>query len=531
MTAFEANKAIERAKAPDLKRYAMYLRKSRVDLELEAISKEETLARHKKMLFALAERNGILPSQITIYHEIVSGDSIDERPEMLRLLDDVYKGTYAGVLVAEIERLARGNTKDQGEVADAFTFSDTKILTPQRIYDPNDEFDQEYFEFGLFMSRREYKTIRRRLTTGKEQAAQEGNYLLPYPPFGFDIVKKNRKNRYLVEKPEDSKYVKMIFDWYTEDGKPTSWIARQLTLMGVPTRKNGKDWSRTTIKDILFNEHYIGLIPWRKLQTVKEKDPTTGRVVKKRKRNDTPKLYNGKHDGFISEEQFWKVREIYGSQAPVKTNNELVNPLAGLLVCKRCGKAINYQPYPDNRRPRYHHARGVHACKMKSIFVDDVIAAVVGALEAHIEDFNIEIETGSTNTVAERQMQAVSDMEKELAKQERMKKRLFESWEADDGTYTREEFIERKGMYNATIENLKREIETMRKATPAPVDYEELIVTYRTAIELLCNSDIDVKTKNASLKNFIDRIEFDTVDLGRNKGAEPVLDMHFKQGQ
>jgi DNA invertase Pin-like site-specific DNA recombinase len=205
MTVFEANSAIERAKKPKMERYAMYLRKSRVDLELEAISKEETLARHKKMLFALAERKGILPSQITIYHEMVSGDSIDERPEMLRLLEDVYKGIYAGVLVAEIERLARGNTKDQGEVADAFTFSDTKIFTPQKDYDPNDEFDQEYFEFGLFMSRREYKTIRRRLMTGKEQAVQEGNYILPEPPFGFDIVKVKRKNRYLVEKPEESK--------------------------------------------------------------------------------------------------------------------------------------------------------------------------------------------------------------------------------------------------------------------------------------------------------------------------------------
>ena len=285
MTVFEANSAIERAKKPKMERYAMYLRKSRVDLELEAISKEETLARHKKMLFALAERKGILPSQITIYHEMVSGDSIDERPEMLRLLEDVYKGVYAGVLVAEIERLARGNTKDQGEVADAFTFSDTKIFTPQKDYDPNDEFDQEYFEFGLFMSRREYKTIRRRLITGKEQAVQEGNYILPVPPFGFDIVKVNRKNRYLVEKPEESKYVKMIFDWYTEDGKPTSWIAKQLTLMGVPTRRGNKDWARATIKDILFNAHYIGKVSWGHQQTIKEKDPLTGKVVKKRKSN------------------------------------------------------------------------------------------------------------------------------------------------------------------------------------------------------------------------------------------------------
>lgn len=528
MTVFEANNAIERALKPSLKRYAMYLRKSRVDLELEAISKEETLARHKAMLYALAERKGILPSQITVYHEIVSGDSIDERPEMQRLLADVHKGMYTAVLVAEIERLARGNTRDQGEVADAFTFSDTKIFTPQKDYDPNNEYDQEYFEFGLFMSRREYKTIRRRLQTGKEQAVQEGNYILPEPPFGFGIVKESRKCRYLVENPEESQYVKMVFDWYTEDRKPTSWIAKQLTMMGVKTRRGNKDWARATVKDMLFNAHYIGKVSWGHQQTIKEKDPATGKVKKKRKSNLAPMLYEGKHDGFISEVQFWKVRTIYGSQAPAKVNTELVNPLSGILVCCHCGRAINFQSYPDNRISRYHHPRGVHACKMKSIYSDVVVIAVIDALKAYISDFEVKMESGDVDTDAERQRQAIAAMEAELAKQERMKKRLFDSWEADDGTYTRTEFIERKGMYTQTIENLKKEIAEMKKVTPAPVDYEERIFNFHSMLDCINNPDLDAKAKNIFLKEFIEKIEFDTIDLGRGKGADPVLDVYFK---
>lgn len=528
MTVFEVNNAIERAKRPQQEQYAMYLRKSRVDLELEAISKEETLARHKAMLYALAERKGILPSQITIYHEIVSGDSIDERPEMQRLLADVHKGMYTAVLVAEIERLARGNTRDQGEVADAFTFSDTKIFTPQKDYDPNNEYDQEYFEFGLFMSRREYKTIRRRLQTGKEQAVREGNYILPEPPFGFSVVKENRKSRYLVEKPEESQYVKMVFDWYTEDGKPTSWIAKKLTMMGVKTRRGNKDWSRTTIKDILFNAHYIGKVSWGHQQTIKEKDPVTGKVKKKRKSNFEPTLYEGKHDGFISEEQFWKVRTIYGSQAPAKVNTELVNPLSGILVCRHCGRAINFQSYSDNRISRYFHPFGVHVCKMKSISSDVVLAAIIDALKTYVADFEVKMKAGVVDTEADRQRQAIAAMEAELAKQERMKKRLFDSWEADDGTYTREEFIERKGMYTQIIENLQKEIAEMKKATPAPIDHKERISNLHAMIDCLNDSDLDAKSKNIFLKGFIEKIEFDTIDLGRGKGADPILDVHFK---
>lgn len=58
---------------------------------------------------------------------------------MQRLLNDVEDGRWAGVLVMEVERLARGNTTDQGIVADTFKYSDTKIVTPNKIYDPGDD--------------------------------------------------------------------------------------------------------------------------------------------------------------------------------------------------------------------------------------------------------------------------------------------------------------------------------------------------------------------------------------------------------
>ena len=120
-------------------RYAMYLRKSRADMELEKMGEGETLARHKKMLDDLAARHNISSNQITVYREVVSGDSIDERPEMQKLLADVHAKKYAGVLVVEVERLARGSTKDQGEVAEAFQASNTKIITVVKGRSPHGE--------------------------------------------------------------------------------------------------------------------------------------------------------------------------------------------------------------------------------------------------------------------------------------------------------------------------------------------------------------------------------------------------------
>ena len=145
--------------------YCKYLRKSRADLEAEDRGEGETLARHSRILDELAARLHLTVS--AEYREIVTGESIEARPQMRRLLDDVSAGRWEGVLVVEIERLARGDTIDQGVVAKAFKYSETKIITPMKTYDPTNEFDEEYFEFGLFMSRREYQTIRRRMQTGE----------------------------------------------------------------------------------------------------------------------------------------------------------------------------------------------------------------------------------------------------------------------------------------------------------------------------------------------------------------------------
>ena len=71
------------------------------------------------------------------------------RPEIQKLLEEVNAGLYTGVLVVDLERLARGNSADQAYISQVFQFSETKIVTPMKVYDPTNEFDEEYFEFGL----------------------------------------------------------------------------------------------------------------------------------------------------------------------------------------------------------------------------------------------------------------------------------------------------------------------------------------------------------------------------------------------
>ncbi len=160
----------------NMNRYFMYLRKSRKDEEAEAHGEGETLARHEHILTQLYEKMKISEDQVDVFREIVSGETIASRPVIQQVLSLVNEGVYSGGFVYEVERLARGDTIDQGIIAQAFKYSNTKIITPNKVYDPSNEFDEEYFEFGLFMSRREYKTINRRLQAGRTASANEGKF-------------------------------------------------------------------------------------------------------------------------------------------------------------------------------------------------------------------------------------------------------------------------------------------------------------------------------------------------------------------
>ena len=303
--------------------YSLYLRKSRADLEAEERGEGETLARHEKMLIELARRYGFSIGKI--YREIVSGESIEARPVVQELLKDVESGRWKGVLVVEVERLARGDTMDQGRVAKSFKFSNTKIITPIKIYDPNDEFDEEYFEFGLFMSRREYKTINRRLQRGRVSSVKEGKYVGSVAPFGYDRVKLVKDKGYTLAKNDEAPVVENMFQIYAYNEIAINEVVRRLNLAGFKPRK-AKEWTISAVKDILSNPIYIGKIRWDSRKTVKEYK--NGKIVNTRPRNENYTLCDGLHEPIIDMETWNIVQEKRSKHTPAVIHNKVVqNPL------------------------------------------------------------------------------------------------------------------------------------------------------------------------------------------------------------
>ena len=97
-----------------MERYLMYLRKSRMDTDYENVSVAETLSRHRTILenFCKAKKLHV----VEVLEEVVSGESLYARPKMMRLLELINTGMYAGVVCMDIERLSRGSSLESGHI-------------------------------------------------------------------------------------------------------------------------------------------------------------------------------------------------------------------------------------------------------------------------------------------------------------------------------------------------------------------------------------------------------------------------------
>lgn len=327
--------------------YDAYLRKSRADMELEKLKKFDTLKQHEKFLKDRANQLGIKIRKI--YREVVSGESIQERPEMQEVLKNVETGTIDGILVVEVERLTRGDAKDQGTVTQAFKYSNTKIITLNKIYDPNSDEDEEYFEFGLFMSRREYKTINRRMQRARIANVLDGKYCASEPPFGYKKVRVKYGKGYTLEPvSEEAEIVKEMYQ-KRADGMGYDIICNWLNTLDFKPKKSDV-WTPTTIKGMLSNPIYIGKIRWN--SNKQKKILINGQIIKKRKKgnNEDLILVEGLHPAIISNELFDIVQGIKPNKASTKHNTELQNPLATLVKCADCGRSMQRRPYYDNKK-------------------------------------------------------------------------------------------------------------------------------------------------------------------------------------
>lgn len=430
--------------------YLIYLRKSRADLDAEARGEGETLARHKTALLELAKKMKLDIGGI--YEEIVSGETIASRPQMQRLLSEVEAGQWTGVLVYEVERLARGDSIDQGIVSQAFRYSGTKIVTPVKTYDPTNEFDEEYFEFGLFMSRREYKTIKRRMIAGRIASVKEGKYMGKTDPYGYFRVKLEHDKGYTLKiNPEQAAVVRDIFHMRL-NGTGCYAICRKLNARGERTTA-GIAWSGQSVINVLRNPLYAGYVTWGRKAAV----PTVrdGVLTKPRKIVDDYVKAKGLHEPIVSNADFDAVQRLLDDSPgfPVKRDMELTNPFVGLLHCAECGHAM--AQFVSRGKPRVWCQWA--ECSNVSAQTAEVEESLMSTLRMWLAEYDVDITQQSLldANINEQIQHEAAEISAILQEEKRARAQLDRASElVEQGVYTPEHFVARQTQISARLREL-----------------------------------------------------------------------------
>ena len=466
-------------------RYLMYLRKSRLDTDYEDVSVEETLSRHRQILDRYCKDKKL--NVVEVLEEVVSGESLAARPEMMRLLDLVSTGMYAGVVCMDIERLSRGSSMEAGYIMQVFQTNCCKIITPSKTFDLQNESDEQFTDMKFMFSRYELKTINKRLVRGRNQSASEGKFMGSMAPYGYRAYKlPGVKGNSLRIEPEEAKVVQMIYDMYGKQGMGYNAIAYALNDMHIPARKG--QWSQTSIVNILTNEVYLGKIRWRR-EPVK-RVVRDGFLAKIRILNDDYELYDGMHEPIITEEQWEMAKAVKKKKGhhSTHTTKELKNPFAGILFCEKCYAALKRNVPGKNQGTAPWFRCPTRGCDCRIVKCHTVEEAIRDAMEDWLDEYIIQLNSESKPKV-DPIATALEAVQAQLAGLQQQQDTLCDYLEK--GVYTIEMFTKRNATLAREIKKLQEsEAELMRKKESGSQANQAAMEIIPTTQHILDNYDV-----------------------------------------
>ena len=385
----------------------IYLRKSRSDDPNQSV--EEVLQKHETQLqeYALREFGCRIPEE-NIYREVVSGESIDDRVEIKKVLARIEDPNIKGVLVIEPQRLSRGDLEDCGRLINSLRFTKTQVLTLAMTYDLENKMERKFFQDELLRGRDYLEYTKEILLRGRVAAAKRGCYTGTRPPYGYKKIIIG-KDHTLEPIEHEADIVRLIFKLYTEDRLTPYLIACRLNDMGAVAYKGGP-WGKESVRKILGNAHYNGKTVWNYKKTT----PVLVNGMIKYKRvvqPDEEVIYaEGIHPALVSQETWDAAQAIIANNPRMNTSSdELKNPLAGLLHCGKCGRVLTKHPY-KNADDRY-ECRTRPRC-YKSVKQKDLHAALVVALEeAELPELELKVKNKDGDAL-KIQMRALKKLEK-----------------------------------------------------------------------------------------------------------------------
>ncbi len=484
------------------KNYAIYARVSTQEQAEEGFSIESQI----KTLTDHVVKMGACVYDVYIDSGI-SGKSMDNRPELKRMLSDAEQSRFQEVLVWKINRLSR-STVELLKIVKELEKKGVEFKSYTENFDTTTPTGKLIFNVIASIGEFERETIVENVKAGMKQRASQGlfngGHMLGYQSIKIDD---DRKKSILEVIPEEADIVKLIFEMYV-NGAGFKKISNKINDCGYRTVK-GNLFSIHAVRDIIMNPAYAGYIRFNYKSSLKKEKKA--------------QIYKGQHQAIISDEVWNKAQAIMESRkhGPRKVHKG-VFLLTGLLKCPVCGSSMvagrsthtrngkkkTYCYYQCSKYKNY----GRNACKPNSInqeyaerFVldrlmkfsinDELIEQVITRINEH-SDTNLK-------PLRNRYYDLETSIEACVVKKERIFD-LYESGDIDKSLYrSRIEKVDAQVLLlESQFNEIKKELDEKKILDQIPIKHvKRLLGSFGTVLEM-SNRD----QKKVLLNLVIDRI-------------------------
>ncbi len=287
----------------------------------------------------------------------ISGTKMDKRDEFNRMISDAELGKLDLIITKSISRFAR-NTVDTLEVVRKLKNLDVAVSFEKENINTLTMNGEMLLTILSSLAQQESESLSQNTKMGLKMKMQRGELVGYQGCFGYDYDKETKQ---IVINDEEAKLVRYIFDKYTS-GVGGYVLAKELTEMGVKTKRGYTTWHDTTILGILKNEKYIGDVMMQKTFTV---DP----ISKRRLDNfgEEQKYYiKDHHTPIISREQFEEVQNILAKRSK-HSNKGRMNKFSqqytfsSMIVCGFCGGGVSRKSWNSGTA----HKKNIWQCTTK----------------------------------------------------------------------------------------------------------------------------------------------------------------------
>lgn len=328
---------------------------------------------------------------INIYKDEAWSGAALARPALDRLRDDAGRKLFDAVLINDVDRLARDVTH-LGVIKRDLERSGVRVIF-RKIPSENSPTQNLLVNILGSFAEFEREMIMDRTRRGRRHKVETRQQFIGcIPPYGYTYSPSDgpQTDGHLTINPTEAAVVREVFNWVDRLGMSARDVVLRLRKEGIPPRKNGSQWQRSTVLRILRGPVYKGTWYYNKHRLDFPMRLVPGGEARARKTSarlrpfaDWVPVALPDSLKIISAEQWTRVQQQIDRNRSFSTRNSKHEYLlSGLVRCGGC--QARYVGNPSHGRFEY---RCLQRCKQVPLVGEDILdGAVWTAMLAALND-------------------------------------------------------------------------------------------------------------------------------------------------